>query len=867
MCLHFTIDHEGTKINTIEQIPSQKKRILRVDQLTEDPSSSRQKDLVFIKSSANDTKVTIPGVERPWLSEAKGFILPNHDTGRILPAESQRNKLTLQFLTLQQLIMIQQMNLQSKFTFKAGALKSVITNEPSSAPTKGNKSSSALKFHSAPGGKLKSMKIEDDPPLAIVIKELNDLNYKIIYLESEFNPRNSQHTFKRCEVCASSTYTTTDHYDIEWFKRGEALQAKKAEALNQIELNHQMLTYPRLSLKGPKVVFGNDSTCTTEGYGSIKRNGIVFTKVAFVNGLKYNLISISQLCDAKYIVQFHEKRGKIFNSNKEVVFIVPRVRDVYVIDMISSAQESCFFAKDFENLNWICHKRHAHLNFKTINKPAKQNFVIGLPSLVYSKDKPCSSCEKGKRHRASFKTKQTFSIKKCLHLLPIDLFRPVTLGPLTMKGTPLSLLMSTQADDGYLLGYSLVSKAFRVFNTRRQQTEETYNITLDETPKAIKFSKPSVDNINIAKTERYPPDEYLHPYEPSQRWSQDKHIEMVNIIGNPGAGMLTRAMAKQLSAASAHECHFIDFLFEKEHKKTLVPAPYGKTIIDSKWVFRNKRDKTRNVIKNKARLVAQGNNQQEGIDYDETFAPVARLKAIRIFRAFATHMNFIVYQMDVKRALLNGKLKEEVYVKQPLGFESNEFPNHVCKLDKALYGLKQASKAWYLKGTPSLGLWYPKYFDCNLKGYSDSDYTGCNIDRKSTSGACQLLGGKLGDHVLKGDIKLYFIPTQYQLADIFTKPLDEPTFKRLIVKLGEIRGEIGVTTFQNALRAQYLPQSSMYVPPPSITTVRPWFETIGYNGEIRTKRTLKKSCLPLSGGGKGLYPVGFRDLLGKTRGK
>nr|GEW96679.1 putative reverse transcriptase domain-containing protein [Tanacetum cinerariifolium] len=129
----------------------------------------------------------------------------------------------------------------------------------------------------------------------------------------------------------------------------------------------------------------------------------VFTKVAFINGLKYNLISINQLCDAKYIIQFHKKRGTIFNSNKEFVMIAPRVRDVYVLDMTSSAQESCFFTKASENLNWLWHKRLAHLNLKTINKLAKQNHIIGLPSLVYSKDKPCSSCEKEKHHRASFK--------------------------------------------------------------------------------------------------------------------------------------------------------------------------------------------------------------------------------------------------------------------------------------------------------------------------------------------------------------------------------------------------------------------------------------------------------------------------------
>ncbi|GKC35226.1 retrovirus-related pol polyprotein from transposon TNT 1-94 [Tanacetum coccineum] len=105
-------------------------------------------------------------------------------------------------------------------------------------------------------------------------------------------------------------------------------------------------------------------------------------------------------------------------------------------------------------------------------------------------------------------------------------------------------------------------------------------------------------------------------------------------------------------------------------------------------------DEYRVVTKNKARLVAQGYNQQEKIDHDKTFAPVARLEAIRIFLAYAAHMGFRVYQMDVKSAFLNGKISEEVYVQQPSGFESSEFPNHVCKLDKALYELKQAPIAW-----------------------------------------------------------------------------------------------------------------------------------------------------------------------------
>ncbi|GKD68927.1 retrovirus-related pol polyprotein from transposon TNT 1-94 [Tanacetum coccineum] len=341
--------------------------------------------------------------------------------------------------------------------------------------------------------------------------------------------------------------------------------------------------------------------------------------------------------------------------------------------------------------------------------------------------------------------------------------------------------------------------------------------------------------------------------------------------------MLTRAMAKQLSAASAHGCLFIDFLFEEEPKKvyellkhpgwvdamqdelnqfarnkvwTLVPTPYGKTIIGSKWVFRNRMDETGIVIKNKARLVAQGYNQQEGIDYDETFAPIARLEAIRIFLAFATYMNFTVYQMDVKSAFLNGKLEEEVYVKQPPGFESNEFPNHIKQSERGI----SINQEKYVKDLL-------RKYDIN----GSSMKTPMVPKRKIISGACQLLGGKLmfwsakkkqsvamssakakyvaaagccasilwmksqltdydiinekvpifcdntsafaisnnpilhsgtkyidiryhfiRDHILKGDIKLHFISTQYQLADIITKPLDEPTFKRLIVELGKL---------------------------------------------------------------------------------
>ncbi|GJU33011.1 retrovirus-related pol polyprotein from transposon TNT 1-94 [Tanacetum coccineum] len=667
--------NSSNKVNQCisEQIPSQKKRVMGIDQLTEDASSSGQKDLVFVKSS---------------------------DTGRILPAESQRNTTdpsvvvtdssTTKYDSADESL--------SKSTFKDETLKGVIINEPSSAPVKGNKNSSASVVNSASAGKLKSVKIEDDPPLTIVMKELNNLKLQFSKNQSSYSrsnqpqqvPQNAlQNKYKtqfkrsydlcglnnhltencykvlfckRCEktdhktcdhaeyistmnmsqhlkslarassrskilrpskrffppcthcgACGSSTHTTTGHYDIEWFKKGEALQAKKAETLKSTRCDirkpiwylysgcsrhitsvksylHKYVEQP-----GPKVVFRDDSTCTTEGYGSIKCNGIVFTKVAFVDGLKYNLISISQLCDAKYIVQFDEKRGTIFNSNKEVVMIAPRVNHVHHV-------------------------------------------------------------KKGKHHRASFKTKQTSSIKKCLHLLHMDLFGPVVT-PRSINHEKYNLVIVdeySRHSESSILEDNKVKKPITSHLMKALMLSNSQNLQLT-TSTLMKIKDIHLMNIfilmslhkedtSVQNTIPIPtpplPIPSIVTQAPQDRWSQDKHIELVNII---------------------------DFISEEEPKKV------SEALKHPGWVDAMQ-DKLNQFARNKARRVAQDYNQQEGIDYDETFSPVARLEATRIFLAFATYMNFIVYQIDIKSAFLNGKLKKEVYVKQPPGFESNEFP-------------------------------------------------------------------------------------------------------------------------------------------------------------------------------------------------
>ncbi|GJS03883.1 putative ribonuclease H-like domain-containing protein [Tanacetum coccineum] len=181
------------------------------------------------------------------------------------------------------------------------------------------------------------------------------------------------------------------------------------------------------------------------------------------------------------------------------------------------------------------------------------------------------------------------------------------------------------------------------------------------------------------------------------------------IIGDLKLAVQTRRMAKKSEAGLVsfinkqrrtnhkdfQNCLFACFLSQVELKKTLIDLPKGKKAIGTKWVFRNKKDQRGIMVRNKARLVAQGHRQEEGIDYDEVFAHVARIEAIRLFLAYASYMDFTVYQIDMKSTFLYGTIEEEVYVNQPPGFEDPEFPNKVYKVEKALYGLHQAPRAWY----------------------------------------------------------------------------------------------------------------------------------------------------------------------------
>ncbi|GKC19666.1 retrovirus-related pol polyprotein from transposon TNT 1-94 [Tanacetum coccineum] len=763
----------------------------------------------------------------------------------------------------------------------------------------------------------------------------------------------------KCNTCGSTVHSTTDHNEYDHFKI-EFMQRHIMEPIWYLDsgcsrsvTSVKSYLHKYVEQPGPKVVFGDNSSCITEGYGSINCKGIVFTKVAFVNGLKYNLISIGQLCDAKYTVQFDDKQGTIFNANKEIVLIAPRRNDVYVLDMSSlTPNKACFFSKASKSVNWLWHKRLSHLNFKNINKLAKQNKVLGLPSLSmeairftntskdeigiddssrYPPNEFLHEDNPSRQYQVDFdvlyyviphrrsltELTQENHVPKVIALNELDI-------PLTEDNEGPPDLINTEGTHGQ--------------NVQNEQitTQSTKGPSGNNNEISVSINESLVPNVpqshisNQASTSSHPT--------PRDRWSKDQHIELVDIIGDPGEGMLTRSMAAKLTTASASECLFVDFLSEIEPKKvsevlkhprwvdamqeelnqfyknkvcTLVPLSYGKTSIGSKWVFRNKKDEH-----------------------------VARIEAIRIFIAFATYMNFKVYQMDVKSAFLNGKLKEEVYVKQPPGFESSEFPDHVyvddiifgstsyklCKQFEKLMTKKFEIKQYtrnllkkykisdsssvktpmvppnnlgpnlagkpinetsyrrmirslmyltairldiqfstvlcaryqsnlkeshltavkrilrYLKGTPILGLYYPKCSGFDLKGYSDSDYAGlamssAEAEYVAAAGCCasiiwmksqlndydihykmvpifcdntsaisisnnSVLHSRtkhadiryhfIRDHILKGDIELHSITIEYQLADIFTKPMDEPTFTRLKAELAILQANLQV---------------------------------------------------------------------------
>ncbi|GJV63962.1 retrovirus-related pol polyprotein from transposon TNT 1-94 [Tanacetum coccineum] len=276
--------------------------------------------------------------------------------------------------------------------------------------------------------------------------------------------------------------------------------------------------------------------------------------------------------------------------------------------------------------------------------------------------------------------------------------------------------------EGVFLGYSQNSKAYIILNKHTRKIKESLNVTFNETPPPSKTSPLVDDDLDEEEAIRATEKKNLENVVEDETLEIDKIVNIKESRNHPLENVIGNLNQRTLRSQAQNQSNFFCFISTIEPKNVnealgdeswivamqeelnqfiandvweLVPQPKNMTIIGTKWVFRNKLDENGVVSRNKARLVAQGYNQQEGIDYDETYAPVARLESIRILLAYACALDFKLFQMDVKSAFLNGFINEEVYVAQPPGFIDFEKPDHVYKLKKALYGLKQAPKAWY----------------------------------------------------------------------------------------------------------------------------------------------------------------------------
>nr|GEV64376.1 retrovirus-related Pol polyprotein from transposon TNT 1-94 [Tanacetum cinerariifolium] len=345
--------------------------------------------------------------------------------------------------------------------------------------------------------------------------------------------------------------------------------------------------------------------------------------------------------------------------------------------------------------------------------------------------------------------------------------------------------LGAKGDIGFFIGYSADSCAYRIYNRRKKKIMETMNVSFDELSVMAfeqRNSKPRLQSMTSGQISSgldltYAPSTIItqQPTEATGRTvspAQEPQVRQTstasttiadtptnssslatnipstsqdvdelnsnamvdgNTFVNPFANSSTSVAASSLLQNNVKEAMidpaWIDSMQEEllQFKRldvwVLVPAPDNISPLTLKWLFKNKHDEEQTVIRNKSRLVVRGYRQEEGINFEESFAPVARMEAIRIFLAYAEHKLFTVFQMDVKTAFLHGSLKEDVYVCQPEGFIDVDHPSHVYKLKKALYGLKQAPRAWYdellkflllnhfFKGTIDLTLFIRRFQD------------------------------------------------------------------------------------------------------------------------------------------------------------
>ncbi|GKB64093.1 retrovirus-related pol polyprotein from transposon TNT 1-94 [Tanacetum coccineum] len=571
------------------------------------------------------------------------------------------------------------------------------------------------------------------------------------------------------------------------------------------------------------VRFGNDQFAPILGYGDLVQGNIMINRVYYVEGLNHNLFSVGGMkrisekrtknqAKTDKIEHGMVKRGKAKVKSKPKsqqkskvktgadieetlngppgndLLIGDRGSDLYTISLqeMTSSTPICLMEKASPTQAWLWHRRLSHLNFDYTNLLSKKDVMIGLLKLKYVKDQLCSSCEVSKAKRSSFKTKTVPSSKGWLNLIHIDLCGPMRVASINGKKYILVIV-----DD-----YSRYT--WTIFLRSNDETPEVLKdfLTMIQRNLQAPASFPNDKRCQIMIT-LAPVNKSSSPTDNSIQ--QDTPPTMTILSTTDSTTPTTTVHAEENNDNQEEDAHFEPYEF--------VNPFCTPNIIKLKWLWKNKKDDDQTVIRNKARLIAKGYAQEEGIDFEESFA-----------------------LMDVKTTFLNGPLKEEVYVAQPDGFVDPDHPEKVYRLKKSLYGLKQAPRAGYdelsnfiiskgfnkgqsigtpmatkpkldadlsgtlvdqtdyrskigslmyltssrpdivqavcycaryqarptekhlkevkrifryLRGTINMGLWYPKDSGFKLTTFLESDHVGCIDTHKSTSGGIQFLGDKL----------------------------------------------------------------------------------------------------------------------------
>nr|GEU97755.1 hypothetical protein [Tanacetum cinerariifolium] len=545
-------------------------------------------------------------------------------------------------------------------------------------------------------------------------------------------------------------------------------------------------------LNGGYVAFGgNPKGGKISGKCKFRTGTLDFDDVYFVKELKFNLFSVSQMCDKKNRVLFIDIECLVLSPDfklpdeNHVLLRVPKENNMYNVDLkniVPYGDLTCLFTKGTLDESNIWHRRLGHINFKTMNKLVKGSDPTWLfdidtltktmnyqPVTASNQSNPIAGVQEQfdaeKSGEESVQQYVLFSVWSSGSTNPQntdgdDAFvkkEPEFEGRKPESEVNISPSSSAQLkkhDDktkrvakgkSYvesLTGYRNLSAEFEDFSDNIINEDNAAGTLVPaigqiSTNSTNTFSAVGPSNAAISPTHekssfvdssQLPDDPNMPELEditysgdeddvgadadfnnletsitvspiPTTRVHKD-HL-VTQIIGDLSSATQTRSMTRvandqgglsQINNGDFHTCMFAYFLSQEKPKRkvwVLVDFPHGKRAIGTKWVFRNKKDERGIVVRNKARLVAQGHTQKEGIDYEEVFAPVARIEDIRLFLAYASFMGFMVYQMDVKSAFLYGTIEEEVYVCQHLGFKDPDYPDKRGTIDQTLFIKRQ----------------------------------------------------------------------------------------------------------------------------------------------------------------------------------